>query len=140
MEPRLPTSFSSEPNLVPMIDVLLVLLIIAMVTPGRLVLDAQPGAPPSTAGSPPARQAPPPVLRISGAGRFVLEGVHLSTEQLMPALRALAETRTPRVLLISADQELMFKEVVSAMDAAKGAGMDVVALESPEGGAMRRRQ
>ena len=53
-------------------------------------------------------------------------------EPRLPALRALAESRTPRVLMISANRELMFKEVVSAMDAAKGAGMDVVALEPPD--------
>ena len=133
MEPRLPASFSSEPNLVPMIDVLLVLLIIAMMNPGRMVLDAQPASPDSAAEAPPpARRPPPPVLRISSPGRFELDGVRLSAAQLLPALRALAETRTPRVLLISADRHVMFKAVVSAMDAAKGAGMDVVALEPPE--------
>ena len=53
----------------------------------------------------------------------------MAQAELPAALRALASTRMPRMLLVSADSAVRFQVVVEAMDVAKGAGIDVVALE-----------
>lgn len=124
-------SLGSDPNLVPMIDVLLVLLIIAMLAPQRTVLDAIPAGPaPAAADKEPLHERPsPPVLRIGPQGELELAGTPVAEAELPAALRALAATRTPRMLLVSADSAVRYQVVVEAMDAAKGAGIDVVALE-----------
>jgi biopolymer transport protein ExbD len=131
MDAHYRANLGSDPNLVPMIDVLLVLLIIAMLAPQRTVLDAVPAAPaPAPASEEPVHEKPsPPLLRIGPQGELELAGTPVAHVELPAALRALASTRMPRMLLVSADSAVRFQVVVEAMDVAKGAGIDVVALE-----------
>ncbi len=129
MASPLTAGLSREPNLVPMIDVLLVILIIAMISPQRSALDAVPAGPASASGEPQHPRPAPPVLRIGPQGELELAGTPVAAAALPAALRALASTRTPRLLLVAADSTIRFQLVIDAMDAAKGAGMDVIALE-----------
>jgi len=111
---------NSEPNVVPMIDVMLVLLVIFMVTapltnPGQIEL-------PSVGQSLTAPVAPVEVsiradrtlamrdLRRGGTERVV------SRDELVEALRALQQDTPDRPVVIAADRSVRYESVLEVMD------------------------
>lgn len=128
---------SSEINVTPMIDVLLVLLIIFM-----LIVPITPTG--ERAQMPkPARNDRPSngavVLEVlsgnGGAAGFRLNQQDVSREALPARLEAIYASRADRVLFVKADDKLAFAEVATAIDVAHAAGVDRVGLLTPGAGA-----
>ena len=101
-------------NITPLVDVMLVLLVIFMVaTPmmtGRIDLRL-PGVTDRNLPTP-----PPPTrveLRVDGAGRFVLDGVALTRDELPQALRELTQAQ-PRTITL--DQAVKRRVAVNKFD------------------------
>jgi biopolymer transport protein TolR len=114
----------SEPNVLPMIDVLLVLLIIFLLNI-RHVLDFQiPEAAASPSLSPPAQI----VLEILADGRFELNGQPVPDDRLEPTLEEIYRPRTVKILFIKASPRRKYHEVVATAGRSKGAGVQVIAL------------
>lgn len=123
-----------DPNIVPFIDVLLVLLIIFMVitplTPKGL--DALVPQPP-----PPGQQATQAelertiVIQVMRAGMGVALKINqepVSWDTLGPRLSQIFKTRAEKVAFVKGDEDLEFHEVARAIDVAKGAGVDKIGL------------
>lgn len=117
------------PNVTPMIDVMLVLLIIFMVTTPAL-LDGASVDLPDASHVRRYREAPTDhVLTVTGGGALLLDKRPLSP----PALRAALVRLTPAgnaLVYLRADQGLPFREVQSALDLLRESGVRTVGMIS----------
>ena len=115
---------ATEPNVTPMIDVMLVLLIAFLVAlPSDRSIDAQ--LPQKSGGVEGSRIA----LTVRGEGGFDLNGERIPDERALGArLRAVYAGRPERTLFVGADSGVKYERVIVAMDSARGAGVAVIGI------------
>ena len=126
--------FTSEPNLTPMIDVLLVLLIIFMVIvpSGRKAVDVQlPDPTPSSVASSNTDQI---VLEVEPDGSYLInkQPVPGGPVGLSAMIHKTFDTRPDKILFIKGDPSARYQQVIQAMDVARGAGVQVLGI-TPKG-------
>ena len=131
-------SSMSEPNVVPLIDILLVLLIIFMaVTPqmpkGLEALVPQPTPPNQQQNQ--ELQAKTIVVQVLPEGCNTVQGCKLkinqedsSWEALGPRLEAIFKERADKVAFVKGDDNVMFADVAKAIDVMRRSGIDKVGL------------
>jgi biopolymer transport protein ExbD len=130
-------SLNNEPNLVPMIDVLLVLLVIfmLMVPMGRRVVDIQlPDPTPALVSEPDPNQI---VLEVVPGGMYKINTRPVAKSDLERELHSIYDLRPTKVLFVKGDTAVQYQDVISAMDVARGAGVLVIGIppkETPKGG------
>ena len=117
---------SSDINVTPMIDVLLVLLIIFMITQplSRMAIDIQ-VPPPDTpqTNSPPSAQI---VLELRDDGTYAINSQPYPLEQLDAQLHAIYDPRPAKLMFVKAGPNRIYQDVIQAMDIARGAGVQVI--------------
>jgi biopolymer transport protein ExbD len=113
-----------EINLVPMIDVLLVILIFLMITTTYSKFSEMEISLPQATSDQPAEHADVINILISAAGAYRINGssVEQSTEALGAALRKAAGERPDPVIVINADADATHQAVIRVMEAARLAG------------------
>jgi biopolymer transport protein TolR len=125
-------ALTSEPNVVPMIDILLVLLIIFMITQplSRMALDVQ-VPPPDT---PVTSKAPPSqiVLELFDDGGYAINGQPVPRDQLDTQIHAIYDARPAKLLFIKAGPNRIYQDVIQAMDVARGAGVQIIGFTPRE--------
>ena len=131
MRPATTQTVEAVPNVTPMIDVMLVLLVIFMVA-APAMLSGIPAVPPSARYSSDRPEQPADrVLGIDAAGRYYLDKRPIANE-LLPALLAAiyAKGDSDRVLYLRADKDVAYGVVINAMDIAAKNGVAVVGMIS----------
>ena len=118
----------AEPNVTPMIDVLLVLLIIfmfavAMNQPRRIDLQL-----PEPTAEPRTRTAPSIVLEVLPGGAYAVNHTPVAHAALGSYLRALYAGRPEKVLFVQGDPRVRYQDVFEVMDVARGAGVKVIGI------------
>lgn len=113
-------------NVTPFIDVLLVLLVIFMTLNliGRTTMRAQVPRPAAGAMTPVTQL----VLELPAAGAYALNGQPIPEGELESQLLAVFTDRSPSLLFVTASPSRKYQDVIAAMDVARGAGVQVVAL------------
>lgn len=124
---------SSEINVTPMIDVLLVLLIIFMV-----IVPAMPRGEAALAPRPSRSDvqiADAVVLEVlngsDGQAGFKINRQTVARQDLPARLAAIYAKRAQRVLFVKGDDQVSFNQVAEAIDIGHAAGVDRVGLMTP---------
>lgn len=129
------SGFTAEPNVIPMIDILLVLLIIFMmqVAQQRKAMDIQ---------LPPEQlvqreqleqaQSNQIVLMLGADGSYALNADTVLFSELDARLHQIYDNRPAKLLFVKTDRSRVFGDVIEAMDVARGAGVQVIGFTPPE--------
>ncbi len=117
----------AEINIIPLVDVMLVLLIIFMVTAPLSIGGINVALPNSKAKSVSVDQDRI-VLTIDQDGGYFLDKTQIKAVDLEAKLRAIYELREKKDLYIRADKSVAYGKVVDAMSAAKIAGVQKLSM------------
>jgi len=118
-------ALNSDINVTPMIDVLLVLLVVFMISVqvrSLLSVNVPPPADQSKAGG----AAPQVVLELKDDGSYAVNGTVTAIETLPARLQELAEGGKRNLIFVRAAPRRPYREVIRAVDLAKGAGFQIV--------------
>jgi biopolymer transport protein TolR len=124
----------AEMNIVPLIDILLVLLIIFMaITPtismGLNALVPQP-APPNQANQE-QLQAKTIVVQVFSNGKLKINEEDSSWDSLQARLDQIFKQRAEKIAFVKGDDTVFFGDVAKAIDIMRAAGIDKVGLLTP---------
>jgi biopolymer transport protein TolR len=122
------SGLANEPNVTPMIDVLLVLLIIFMIVVplSRKAIDVQlPDPTPAPQTTTPPDQI---VLEVMPNGQLQINKQPVTKPQLAKRLQEIYAPRPDKIIFIKGDSAVKFQDVIWAMDVSRGAGVKVIGV------------
>lgn len=118
--------FLAEINVIPLVDVVLVLLVIFMVTAPMLYRGMDIRLPTSASNT--IRPEERVVLTIERDQRLFLDNDQIAPVQLEPRLRALRERNADVSVYLRADRDVPYGTVVQVMDEVKRAGIEKLGM------------
>jgi biopolymer transport protein ExbD/biopolymer transport protein TolR len=125
---------TSEPNVVPMADVMLVLLIIFMVITPMLQKDVSVDMVPTNnpREMPDADKEDAVVVAVTRDGNVFLGSDQASVGELSTKVLELVATRVDKTVYIKSDARAKYERVVTVIDAVRSAGVDQLGLLTEE--------
>lgn len=119
---------TSEINVTPMIDILLVLLIIFMVVQAGLQKGVDVQVPPVESSDTPAQAVDQIVLSINPGGMYDVNSEVIPAANLQARLTEIYAPRPRKVIFVRGAEDITYSEVIFGIDAARAAGIEVVGL------------
>lgn len=126
---------SSEINVTPLIDVLLVMLIIFMVIVPVMPRGLSSTLPSAVTGDTEEAASRPILVQVEQgqtAVRYLVDSVSLERAQVAPRLSELLSRRSARQILLKGDSKLDFGVIAGVIDAGYAAGAESVGLLTPK--------
>lgn len=125
--------YKRDPNVVPMIDILLVLLIIFMmqVPLTRKVMEMQ-VPPEEQVEQAQLAQSNQIVLELRDDGTYAINNQVVPKSGLDQRFHEIYDTRPAKLLFVKPGRTRKYQEVIEAMDIARGAGVQVIGLVPPQ--------
>lgn len=123
-----PKAFNPEPNMTPMIDVMLVLLIIFMiiVPAARRAIDLQlPEPNPNQVGAEDPQQI---VLEVDATGNYMINKNPVAPGGLDARIREIYDGRPDKIIFVKGDPAAKYQTIIEAMDIVRGAGVVVIGV------------
>ena len=122
------TNVKSDPNVIPMIDVMLVLLIIFMIVTPLIANGFKAVMPQGRNLTPDGEDDGEVVLGIDESGKYFLNGAPIPNEALQDQLKSIYAARTEdKIMYLKADQNLKYGRVQEAIEIGRRAGARMVA-------------
>jgi len=123
----------AEINVVPYIDVMLVLLIIFMITAPLIQQGVEIDLPQANAESVDDKDTPPLVVTVDSKGQYFLDvgentGQPISTDILQIRVAAVLRNKPTTAVMIRGDKDVAYGEVVRAMTSLQAAGVPSIGL------------
>jgi biopolymer transport protein ExbD len=131
----------AEMNIVPLIDILLVLLIIFMVITPNTPHGLEAEAPQNREDQQRTELAPDPltvIVSVAADGKLTINQDETTWETMGARLEDIFKSRATRVAFIWGEPEVQFQEVARAIDIMRNSGIDRVGLLPAEFGARGR--
>jgi biopolymer transport protein TolR len=130
---------NAEINVVPYIDVMLVLLVIFMVTAPLLTqgIDVEL---PQTSSNPLSNQDEPITMNVDASGRYYLNigtdtSKPLTDDELTQRIHAVMDQKPETMILVGADKSVPYDKVIQGMSLLQAAGAKKIGfITSPGGG------
>ncbi|MGB8323629.1 MAG: biopolymer transporter ExbD [Candidatus Acidiferrum sp.] len=120
----------ATPNIVPLIDILLVLIIIFMVITPRIPrgLDALVPQPSPNQQQNIELENKTVVVQVNDGGKLKINNEDTTWDTLGSRMEQIFKDRAEKVAFVKGDKDVMFMDVARAIDIMKGAGIDKVGL------------
>jgi len=117
---------SAEPNVIPMIDIMLVLLIIFMISQplARMAMSIQ--VPPQETAAVSNPSSAQIVLELTEDGGYAINGQPVPVDQLAEQVHVIYDQRPAKLMFLKSAPDRKYIEVINAMDVARGAGVQVI--------------
>jgi biopolymer transport protein ExbD len=127
------SGFKRDPNVVPMIDILLVLLIIFMmqIPLQRKVMDVQVPEEQKVEKEV-AASSDQIVLELKDDGTYAINSKPVAKSDLDAQFHQIYDNRPAKLLFVRVGGTRKYQELIDAMDIARGAGVQVVGLTPPQ--------
>jgi biopolymer transport protein TolR len=126
-ETRSQNSSISQINVVPLVDLMLVLLVIFMVTAPILQQGVSVDLPQAKAAALTGEEEQL-VVTVDKKGAVYLNDTPITFDQLGPKLEAVTKLRPDKQVFLRADRQVPYGEVVRVMAAAKAAGVQSLGM------------
>jgi len=124
--------FKRDPNVVPMIDILLVLLIIFMmqIPLQRQVMDVQVPAEEKVKQQQ-LQNSNQIVLELRDDGTYAINNQVIPKDGLDAKLHEIYDNRPAKLMFVKVGDTRRYQDLIEAMDVARGAGVQVIGLTPP---------
>jgi biopolymer transport protein TolR len=119
----------AEMNVVPLIDILLVLLIIFMVITPLTPKGLETVLPrPNDISDPQITNPLTIVVQVGQGGRLKINNENTDFDRLGPRMEQIFKERAEKVAFVQGDNDVVFMDVARAIDILRGSGVDKVGL------------
>ena len=119
---------NSEINITPLADVMLVLLIIVMLIAPLLQAGVVVALPEASNTVEKADNDAQTVLHVDAAGRFYVDNIPTEESQLIASVQRALDRKSERLVLIKADQNARYAEVMEVLDRLQRVGIEDIGL------------
>ena len=119
---------NSEINITPLADVMLVLLIIVMLIAPLLQKGVDVILPEAANTSEKPENDAQTVLAVTADGRFYVESQQVTEQDLLREVQRVLDAKFEKIVLIKADQDAQYSNVMAILDRLQRAGIEDIGL------------
>ena len=121
-------AMNSEINITPLADVMLVLLIIVMLIAPLLQKGVDVTLPEASNTTDKPENDTQTVLAVTADGRFYVDSTQTTEQEMLTTVQTTLERKFEKIVLIKADQDAQYADVMAVLDRLQRAGIEDIGL------------